>query len=404
MTRNDGLQSWRARRRPGYLAPQEEEILKHDNEKRPGPSELERVIVVPSDKHGINVMLERALDQNPYWRERAVEAFSKEGATRAETLPKLRCLGATIVVEGKRHDAIEYMDDEGNLWPVKAARVAVRIEVQENESWKEHELASDLALTRESAFHPGKSWAIATPTCSLETDQLAELLMVAYRGPPECITRPSASQEAEQWAAATAIAKCALRGERGIAEAATNLIRRTLGQCLPLRLPKGAGLLVLAQAQEKGCGLFTVTTRETGEWWARGEAGKQARSNAARYKDTAFHGYEPMEIGVPIVDEKSIETIRKTEVGEPLEELGSRIGGRIVTLSENQEEARAHAVIWRIELYDKIEEAAHRLSAPEYELLTKIVNQRTVQTLAARNRTPEREKTIEETWAAARRE
>ena len=212
---------------------------------------LERTVVVPSDKHGINVMLERALELNPWWRERALQASSNETAAKGEYLPKLRCLGATIVVDGRQHDAIEYMDDQANLWPVKASRIAVRIEVEEEDSWKKHELTSDLALTRESSFHPGNTWAIVTPTCSLKTNQLAELLMVAYSGPPECIAMLSTSQEAEQWAAATAIAKCALRGERGIPEAATNLIRRTLAQCLPLRLPKGAGLLVLAQAQEK---------------------------------------------------------------------------------------------------------------------------------------------------------
>ena len=65
----------------------------------------------------------------------------------------------------------------------------------------------------------------------------------------------------------TAIAKCALRGEQGIPEAASDLIRKTLGRCLPLRLPKGAGLLVLAQAEEKTCGLFTVTSLFSG--WPR---------------------------------------------------------------------------------------------------------------------------------------
>ena len=146
-----------------------------------------------------------------------------------------------------------------------------------------------------------------------------------------------------------------------------------------------------------------MTTRRTGEWKANGEAREQAKSNAGRYEDTAFAGYEPMEIGMPIDDQKSIEKITKTPGGELLEELGSRITGRIVTLSEN-DEAHAHAVIWTIELYGKIDEAVHRLSAPEYERLAKIVNQRTVRTLAARNVMPERQKTIEEAWAAASRE
>ena len=184
MTSTDGLQSWRARRRPGYEAPQGWEVLKNDGERSAGPMELERAVVVPSDKHGINVMLERALELNPWWRERALEASSSETAWKAKYLPKLRCLGATIVVDGKQHDAIKYMDEEATLWPVKATRIAVRIEVQEHDSWKEHELASDLALTRESSFHPGHTWAIVTPTCSLKTNHLAELLMVAYSGPP----------------------------------------------------------------------------------------------------------------------------------------------------------------------------------------------------------------------------
>ena len=403
MTRTDGLQSWRARRRRGDEAPQGWEVLKNDGERSAGPMGLERAVVVPSDKHGINVMLERALELNPWWREQALEASSSETAWKAENLSRLRCLGATIVVDGKQHEAIRYMDEEATLWPVKASRIAVRIELQEDDSWKEHELETDLALTRESSFHPGHTWAIVTPTSSLKTNHLAELLMVAYSGPPDCITMPSASQEAEQWAAATAIAKCALRGEPGIPEAASDLIRKTLGRCLPLRLPKGAGLLVLAQAEEKTCGLFSVTTRRTGEWKANGEAREQAKSNAGRYEDTAFAGYEPMEIGMPIDDQKSIEKITKTPGGELLEELGSRITGRIVTLSEN-DDAHAHAVIWTIELYGKIDEAVHRLSAPEYERLAKIVNQRTVRTLAARNVMPERQKTIEEAWAAASRE
>ena len=94
MTRTDGLQCWRARRRRGDQAPQGCEVLKHDLERNAGPIELERAVVVPSDKHGINVMLERALELNPWWRERALEASSSETAWKAEYLPKLRCPGA----------------------------------------------------------------------------------------------------------------------------------------------------------------------------------------------------------------------------------------------------------------------------------------------------------------------
>ncbi len=111
---------------------------------------LERAVVVPSDKHGINVMLERALELNPWWRERALEASSSETAAKAEYLPKLRCLGATIVVDGRRHDAIEYMDDEANLWPVKATRIAVQIveETVHRLSAPEYELLTKMVNQR----------------------------------------------------------------------------------------------------------------------------------------------------------------------------------------------------------------------------------------------------------------
>ena len=222
MTRTDGLQSWRARRRRGDEAPQGWEVLKNDGERSAGPMGLERAVVVPSDKHGINVMLERALELNPWWREQALEASSSETAWKAENLSRLRCLGATIVVDGKQHEAIRYMDEEATLWPVKASRIAVRIELQEDDSWKEHELETDLALTRESSFHPGHTWAIVTPTSSLKTNHLAELLMVAYSGPPECIHNAiSASQEARTVGGRrrpSAANSAHLRGEAAIPE------------------------------------------------------------------------------------------------------------------------------------------------------------------------------------------
>ena len=69
--RNDGLARWHAQRRDGFGPYAGGSAQSGGEELQRGTLAGSRAMVMPSKKHGINVMLERALELSPRWADAA---------------------------------------------------------------------------------------------------------------------------------------------------------------------------------------------------------------------------------------------------------------------------------------------------------------------------------------------
>ena len=250
-----------------------------------GTFNTDPVVVEENGQHACSEMLERTLALNPEWRRRAA------AGPAGETDARLRFVGARMRIDGVEHEVAGYHRDYAHEWPVTAEAVEIGIEVSgaEHTEW----LPSDLALTAPSGHHPHAGWAIVAAGTTLRREELAELLIIAYSGPPEADRWPHGTEQAAHVATANAMATCALGGPGALPEAVAALTAPHLGRCLPVRLNATGDVIriaVLASTEGTPAGIWGAT----GQWAEAddiaGARSGRAAANRKRYRGTAFEG------------------------------------------------------------------------------------------------------------------
>lgn len=292
-------------------------------------------------------------------------------------------------IDGRWHEVDGYHRSRDHEWPVTAEAIEIGIEVKQgDEAGRIEWLPSDLALTAASARHPHNAWAIVAAGTSLGKDELAELLMIAYSGPPEAERTPDGWEQAEHWTTAHAIAACAIGGPGALPEAVAALTARKLGQCLPVRLNargEGVRIAVVASTEGSPAGSWAAT----GQWaeadHVAGAHSGRAAANRGRYRGTPFEDQRALEIGVPLDGPERVAALQVEAAGEPIEALGSDLRGRMRRPEAGE---ASGTVVWRIDDGEDAAIAAHRISDDEAGAITDLVNANTIRTLAARAQEP----------------
>ena len=331
-------------------------------------------------EHGAAVMLERALFENPQWGERAAEGPAGDGDAR------LRFASARMRIDGRWLEVEGYHRSRDHECPVTAEAIEIGIEITAGDSAAHTEwLPSDLALTAASARHPHSAWAIVAAGTSLGKEEPAELVMIANSGPPEAERTPDGWEQAEHWTTAHAIAACAIGGPGALPEAVAGLTARKLGQCLPVRRGEGVRIAVVASTEGSPAGSWAAT----GQWAeaddVAGAHSGRAAANRERYRGTPFEDQRVLGIGVPLDGPERVEALQVEAAGEPIEELGSDLRGRMRRPERGE---ASGTVVWRIDDGEDAAIAAHRISEDEAAAITDLLNANTIRTLAARAQEP----------------